>query len=183
MESREFKGMFKDFLDKKNIKVLGETIINGYFSVIVDYSSLDEYNKICADSLVFSNFAQYDDETKMIIFSGYGDQLIGILGKFEYQDILYGFKTVPEILAIINQYKNESNCNEIDFYLEDSSSVIGVLVARGLCPETCNLYFDKFEEKFWDNADLYERHAKYKDSVMKKCFEEEYECDYVPKLA
>ena len=148
--------------------------MNGYFNVVVDYESLDEYNKIYVESLVSMDFAQYDDENKSIIFSGFGDQLIGILSKFEYQDILYGFKTISEILVIINQYKREVNDGEMDFYLEDSSSTLGILMASGLCPETRNLYFDHFEGKFWDNAELYERHAKYKDSVMKNCFDEEY---------
>lgn len=147
-------------------------------NIIIDYESLDEFNKTVADSLVESGLARYQDKS----FVGNGKGLIlevpckrndlvytvnskfmEMVSKFHKQDMIYGVMSIEDIydkFVMFYHYLSEEEVQVVNGILEKGYTSDNILEALKYFP-FISYYYDKEEDKFWIEKSYYDRHIMY----------------------
>lgn len=147
-------------------------------NLIIDYESLDEVNKLIADSLVESGNARYQDRS----FVGKGKGLIlevpckrnefvydvnlrmmKLVSQFHKQDMIFGKVSIDDIYEAISihwAYLSEKERNEVYSLLEQGYTSENVKAALEYFAYL-NYYYDDVEDCFWLSKYYYEKHKEY----------------------
>lgn len=142
----------------------------------IDYDSLDEENRLYADTLVQRGIGKVimESETKkgISIFTPckrsetvgkVNARTMEILKGFHKQDVLFGVYTNDEIVSIINYHLRYSQERVSDQVLEiaqnglDSLKILHIFSILGVT----DFYYDSAEDKFWKEKSYFERHLDY----------------------
>lgn len=144
----------------------------------IDYNSLDEANKIVADTLVDNGNAKYsdkyDDVANRELFVAVpcsstdsifevNQRLMDLISKFHKQDMLYGQLSLDAIVKMMNnqiRYLNDDDYNEVVNIFDRGVSSQTILDALPYF-KFMFLYYDKEEDKFFENEFYYRKHRKY----------------------
>ena len=147
-------------------------------NIIIDYESLDQFNKIVADSLVESGFAKYQD--KSFVGKGRGlilevpckrndlvytvnSKFIEMVSRFHKQDMIYGVMTVEDIydkFVMYYHFLSDEEVQIVNGILEKGYTSDNILEALKYFP-FISYYYDKEEDKFWIEKSYYDRHKMY----------------------
>ena len=144
----------------------------------VDYDSLDEGNKLVADSLV--EMGKADIQEKSFVGNGKGiiikvpcdrndtiyvvnQELMKIVSMFHKQDMVYGRVSVDDIYtAFCNHYLylTEEEKEKVYSILEDGYTSENILRALEYF-KFLDYYYDEKEDVFWDSEYYYRKHIKF----------------------
>ena len=143
-------------------------------NIVIDYESLDEENKIVADTLVLEGYAKYVIAEKKGLsievpcrrydtVYNVNSKFMELVSKFHKQDMLYGVVSKEEIEDTINEYYGylpEYEKGQVDHLLNNvytSANMLEILKYFTFI----NYYYDSNEDKFWLDKSYYDRHKKY----------------------
>lgn len=156
----------------------GEEVENPVVCLNIDYDSLDEENRVVADTLVQSGHAEYQDVS--FVGSGKGVNLLvpctredtvfevnkkfmELVSKFHKQDMIYGALSSDEVISIMNanvMCLTDEEFEKAKEILADGYTSSSILSALEYF-KFLDLYYDKEEDKFWLEEFYYRQHKSY----------------------
>ena len=155
-------------------------------NIIVDYDSLDEANRIVADSLVESGHAHFFDNEcaghlmrELVIevpckrnetVYQVTKRMMELVSKFHKQDMIYGKLSVEDIYTIISNWYyilTEDGQKEVYAILEKGYTSENIIAAMKYYESIgISYYYDKEEDRFWSSEYYYKKHRQF---IEDKC--------------
>lgn len=165
--SNDTGGCYDDFIDDES-EVLRSNII-------IDYTSLDDYNKAVAKELIENGYAvmyEYDSYVRLSLevptrinetVHQVSKRMINLLSKFHKQDMIYGKISVDSVCELMERWYN--------FLGENEKRSVYTILEKGYTDENIiealkyfkfiSVYYDKDEQTFWKGEYYYKKHREY----------------------
>lgn len=147
-------------------------------NLIIDYASLDEANKLVADTLVTNGNARYQEKSyvgrgKGLILEvpckrddfvySVNEKMMKLVSQFHKQDMIYGKLTIEDIYELISLYWNylsEDERIKVNAILEKGYASENILEVLKYFPDIF-LSYDEDENIFWNSEYYYKKHREY----------------------
>ena len=149
-------------------------------NIIVDYESLDEANKIVADSLIEKGHAiktepnAFSPSTSLIInveckredtVEEVSNKLMNLISRFSKQDMLCGRLTIDDMYEYMNnhaKYLSKEDYEKVCSILENGWSIKNIYEALKYFKYLSQMiYYDSNEQQFWSSEYYYDKHIEY----------------------
>lgn len=147
-------------------------------NLIIDYDSLDEFNKLVADTLVKSGNAVYRNKCgerggkELIIevptkrtdtVKDVSDRIMNLVSRFRKQDMIYGIRTVENFYELF--------CNQYHYLTDEEINIVNSILEKGYTNENIlevlkyfpfiSYYYDSDEGTFWIDEYYCKKHKQY----------------------
>lgn len=165
--SNDTGGCYDDFITDES-EVLRSNII-------IDYTSLDDYNKAVVKELIESGnvvMYEYGSDVRVSLevptrinetVHQVSKRMINLLSKFHKQDMIYGKISVDSVCDLMERWYN--------FLGENEKRSVYTILEKGYTDENIieslkyfkfiNVYYDKDEQTFWESEYYYKKHREY----------------------
>ncbi len=164
------------------------TVIDGKCEIRIDYTHLDEHNKMVADTLIETGNAVLVEErdyngnvcrTDMSIYvpcdgeetiEEVNERMFALIKGFAKQDVLHGLKSYEAVYKEL-MFHTKMNCSEeegqrIRDIIGDDPCVLRMVLA--VREAGMDYLYDANKNMFWINTEYYRRHAEFEGIDLSK---------------